>query len=137
MTQEIENKTIVKSKDVADVVNGFVNLMDEIEQGKEHLWVLGLDVRNTVLFADLVSIGTTSQTLAHPREIFRRAIANNSVYIILAHNHPSEDITPSTEDLEITAKLVKGGKLLDILLIDHVIVNGKEHTSLKALGLLG
>ena len=96
-----------------------------------------LDVKNRVIGIHTVSIGTLNASLVSAREVFKAAILCNAASIILAHNHPSGDLTPSPEDIQVTDVLRKAGKLLDIEVLDHVIV-GEEgsHSSLRRLGLI-
>ena len=89
---------------------------------REVFLVLLLNAKNKVERVACVSIGTLTASLVHPREVFRGAILHGAASIILAHNHPSGDPTPSREDIEITERLAEGGKLLGIDLLDHVIV---------------
>ncbi len=90
---------------------------------KEHFVVFYLDSRNQEIKREIISIGTLNESLVHPREVFESAIKNNAASIIVAHNHPSGDLEPSQEDIEITKKLVHAGKILNINIIDHVIVS--------------
>lgn len=141
MELKIKEKTkLTKPMEVAKIFNGFLGLMDDIEKEKEHLWCIGLDGRNVIKFVDLVTIGIIDETIMHPREIFRRAIVKGCSSIILGHNHPSGDVTPSDEDIIITNRIAKAGKLLGIALVDHVIVNGRplmaQFTTLKGMGLI-
>jgi DNA repair protein RadC len=89
---------------------------------KEHFVVFYLDSRNQEIQREIISVGTLNESLVHPREVFEGAIKNNASSIIIAHNHPSEDLEPSQADIEITKKLVYAGKILDIKIIDHVII---------------
>ncbi len=91
------------------------------DEMKEYFYALYLDTKSKLLAYDVVSIGTLSASLVHPREVFRPAIDLASASIIVAHNHPSGDTTPSREDYEITERLQKSGTLIGIKVIDHVI----------------
>ena len=82
-----------------------------------------LDSKNRVIAKEVVSVGTLNQTLAHPREIFKAAIMNNSAAIILCHNHPSGNVEPSAQDNALTKRMADAGKLLGIPVHDHVIVS--------------
>lgn len=93
---------------------------------KEHFVAFYLNARNQEIKREIISIGTVSASLVHPREVFEGAIKNNASSIILAHNHPSGDTEPSQDDIEITKKLVHAGKILDIKVIDHVIVTNNK-----------
>lgn len=89
---------------------------------REHFLSLLLDQKHAVLGIDEVSVGTLSASLVHPREVFKSAILANAAAIIVTHNHPSGDPTPSGEDMRITQKLVEAGETLGIPCIDHVIL---------------
>jgi DNA repair protein RadC len=101
---------------------------------KEHFVVLYLNTRHQVLSRDFVSIGTLNASLVHPREVFEPALRHSAAALVLVHNHPSGDPTPSAEDKELTARLVEAGKLLGIEVLDHVVVSEKAHHSLQEHG---
>ena len=88
---------------------------------KEHFVILCFDTRNKLIFED-VSVGTLNASLVHPREVFYKAIQNSASHIIVAHNHPSGDCTPSEEDKQTTKRLVEAGKIIGITVVDHIIV---------------
>ena len=83
-----------------------------------------------------VSIGSLSTSIVHPREVFKAAILMGAANIILAHNHPSGDPSPSKEDIEITQRLAKAGEILGIEVLDHLILTPSGHISFKDKGLL-
>ena len=93
------------------------------------VFCLGTDL--SVISREIISIGTLNSCIIHPREIFRTAIVRNANSIIICHNHPGGNITPSKEDLKITEQLKKAGEILNIPLLDHVIVTPTAYTSLK------
>jgi DNA repair protein RadC len=93
-----------------------------LDKNKEQFMILHLDSKNRVIKDEIVSIGTLNASIIHPREVFKSAIKESVNSIILVHNHPSGDVTPSSEDEEITMRLFEAGKLLDIKVLDHVIV---------------
>lgn len=101
---------------------------------REHFVVLMLNTKNKPIGINTVSIGTLNSSLVHPREVFKPAILANAAGIILGHNHPSGDTTPSREDVETTKRLVEAGKLLGIQVLDHVIVSDEGTLSLKERG---
>jgi len=103
---------------------------------KEHFVVLLLDSQNNLIHINDISIGTLNETLVHPREVFEPAVRLLAACIIVAHNHPSGNLEPSKEDLEVTQKLVESGKILGIEVIDHVIVTNKNYLSLHEEGLI-
>ena len=106
--------------------------MDDIRGSKkEHFVVFYLDSRNQEIQREIISVGTLNESLVHPREVFEGAIKNNAASIIIAHNHPSGDIQPSQDDIEITKKLIHAGKILNIMIISHVIVTKDKWEELK------
>jgi DNA repair protein RadC len=104
------------------------------ESKKEHFVELCLDTKNQVIREDTVSIGSLNANVVHPREVFRTALIESAAHIIVAHNHPSGDPTPSREDIEITKKLVETGKIMGIDVLDHVIIGDCRHFSMKEAG---
>ncbi|ADO77373.1 RadC family protein [Halanaerobium praevalens] len=102
---------------------------------QEVLRVILLDVKNKVISVPEISRGGLSSSIVHPREVFKEAIRRSSAAIILVHNHPSGDPTPSADDLSITKKLVKTGKIIGIEIIDHIIIAGDKYLSFKEKGL--
>lgn len=103
---------------------------------QEHFYVLHLDAKNHVVRSQQVHVGTLSMSVVGPREVFREAIREAASSIIVAHNHPSGDPTPSPEDIDITRKLKQIGELLDIPLLDHVIIGDPGFVSLRQKGVL-
>lgn len=103
---------------------------------KEHFFVLSFDARNKLLGIDVVSLGILNASLVHPRETFEAAIRRHADHIVVAHNHPSDELTPSQEDQEITRLLSLSGKTLGIEMVDHVIVGKVGYWSFKEQGLL-
>lgn len=103
---------------------------------REHFWRIDLDARSKVLGYEVVSIGTISASLVHPRELFKGAILNNAAAIIIAHNHPSQDTTPSAEDKEVTRRIQKAGEILGIPLLDHMVLADDRFHSFKDSGMI-
>lgn len=102
----------------------------------ECLAVLLLNTRRRVKGHQLLTMGTMDSLLVHPREVFRGAIAAAAAALVLAHNHPSGDPTPSEADIKVTRDLIRAGQLLKIEVLDHVILGAGRHLSLRALGYL-
>ncbi len=116
-------------------------LADIAQAGQEMFIVLTLDCKNKILGRHVVSVGLLDTCPAHSREIFRRAILDNCKSIVLAHNHPSGDPTPSAEDIRLTRDLTAAGKLIGIPVLDHVIVGADEsgavqHHSMRESGVV-
>ena len=116
------NNQVITIHSALDIFNGF-KFLKECEQ--EVFIVVCLDNKSKIIAKDIVGIGTLDSLNIHPRDVFRRAIYNNTAKIITIHNHPSGDPSPSKEDIEVTKRLVDAGDLLDIKVLDHIIV-GKE-----------
>jgi DNA repair protein RadC len=123
-----ERPTINSAADAARLLTDMGHLQ------QEHVRVMLLDMNRRVLATPTVYIGTLNASVLRVSEIFREAVTRNSPAIIVAHNHPSGNPSPSPEDIEITRTLVAAGKLLDISLIDHLIIGQQEWRSLKQMG---
>ncbi|MCS6830325.1 MAG: DNA repair protein RadC [Armatimonadota bacterium] len=106
------------------------------DEKQEHVVVLLLNTRNRVMRQTTVTKGTLDASLLHPREVFREAVRHSASSIILAHNHPSGDPTPSSEDIQITRRLHQAGQIMGIDLLDHVILGDGRWVSLKAQGMI-
>ncbi len=98
---------------------------------KEHFAVLLMNTKNHVIGMPIVSTGSLSASIVHPREVFQAAIRQSAASMILVHNHPSGDPTPSREDIAVTERLVKAGKIMDIAVLDHIIIGDNRFYSLK------
>jgi DNA repair protein RadC len=104
---------------------------------REHFWCLALNTKNQLLKMVEVSIGSLNASIVHPRELFKEAVKVSAASIVLVHNHPSGDPTPSGADVQLTRRLVKAGDVLGIEVLDHVVIgDGGEHSSLRDLGLM-
>ena len=117
----------------ADAANLLMSEMAFLEQ--EHLRVITLDTRNRVLNIQTVYIGSLNTSVVRIGELFRSAIKDNAAALIVAHNHPSGDPTPSPEDTQVTKQLVEAGKLLNIQVLDHLVIGRNRFVSLKERGL--
>lgn len=118
-------------QDIAHLVMEEMRYLD-----REHFRIVSLSTKNHVLGISSISVGSLNSSLVHPRECFKEAIRRNSNAIILLHNHPSGDPTPSREDLEVTRRLADGGQILGIEVLDHVIIGDNRYISLKERGIL-
>lgn len=104
------------------------------EQKKENFIELCLDTKNQIIKEEIISIGSLNANVVHPREVFKTALAVSAAHIIVAHNHPSGDPTPSREDIEVTKKLMEAGKIIGVDVLDHVIIGDGRHFSMKEAG---
>lgn len=130
LLQNKQSALILSPKDVWD------ELRDIRDHKKEHFIIFFLDSRNQEIKREIVSVGSLNTNLVHPREVFEPAVRYLAAQIVVAHNHPAGDSSPSQEDLEITKQLVGAGKILGIELKDHVIVSKTDFFSFKEHKLL-
>lgn len=118
--------TVRGGKDVYEYIKAD---MDDLD--RESFAVILLNARNQVICKEVVSVGSLDASIVHPREIFKNSIRRNAAAIILVHNHPSGDPTPSDDDLEVTKRLAESGRLLGILVFDHVVVARSSFVSMR------
>lgn len=95
---------------------------------KEHFIALHLDGKNRIVCCDMVSTGSLSQSIVHPRELFKTALLSSAAAVILMHNHPTGDPTPSTEDLTITRRLQEAGDMIGIRVLDHIVIGDSYYS---------
>jgi len=140
--EEAKNKALmsIQVKEAAPMVllplNVYERLREYCDHRKENFIVLLLNTQQEIIAQEVVSVGTLNTSLVHPREVYQRAIAAGCASIIVAHNHPSGSLEPSTEDLQITKRLQDAGKLLGIELVDHVIISKQGYSSFRERNLL-
>lgn len=103
----------------SQVFDTFSFLRDET---KEYFIALHLDGKNRIVCCDMVSTGSLNQSIVHPRELFKTALLSSAAAVILLHNHPTGDPTPSTEDLTITRRLIEAGEMIGIKVLDHIVI---------------
>ena len=117
----------------AQVAEIFSFLHNEV---KEHFFTVHLDGKNRILCLDLVSVGSLNQSIVHPREVFKTSLITSAAALLLVHNHPTGDPTPSAEDIAITRRLKEAGEIIGIKVLDHVIVGTEGYLSFVERGLL-
>jgi len=122
--KKVEMPIIRSPQDVWEFVSDMHNLR------KEYLRGLYLNIKQQIIHDEIISIGTIDQSIAHPRDIFNPAIKYHAAAIIIVHNHPSEDSTPSQADIELTYKIKEIGNLLSIAVLDHIIVTKSGYQSI-------
>lgn len=131
---QIDTKLLSKITSPVDLYNQFKFLFEN--ETVEKVVAFWLTSSNKVSGFEIISSGSLNSSIAHPREIFRGAIVNNCANMILAHNHPSGNLEPSNEDIQLTKKVVESGKILDINVFDHIIF-GDGYTSFVERRLMG
>lgn len=124
-----ERYVVRSPEDGADYVMEEMRTLDQ-----EHFIALFLNTKNQIIHSQTIFIGTLNSSVVHPREIFREAVRRSSASIIVAHNHPSGDPTPSPEDINVTKRLVKAGKIMGIEVLDHLVIGDGRFISLKEKG---
>ncbi|WP_188385670.1 RadC family protein [Ornithinibacillus halotolerans] len=126
-----ERYVIRSPEDGADYV------MEEMRNlNQEHFVAIFLNTKNQIIHRQTIFIGSLNASIVHPREVFREAVKRSAASIIVAHNHPSGDPTPSQEDIHVTRRLVESGKMIGIELLDHLIIGDRKFVSLKEKGYL-
>lgn len=103
---------------------------------REHFKVLYLDRKGGIIIAEDISVGGLHSSMAHPREVFKNAVKRSAASVILVHNHPSGDPSPSHEDVETTRRLAEAGRIVGIEVLDHVIIGDNRYCSMKSRGLI-
>lgn len=128
---EVGNKPVVKAPDdVASVVRGKLK-----DKKKEHFLALLLDTRGRLIKTAEISVGSLDSSIVHPREVFKEAISASAASVIFVHNHPSGNPEASEDDIKLTKRLAEAGDIMGIDVLDHIIIGGKNHVSLKRQGL--
>lgn len=105
------------------------------DKAKEHFKLVILNTRNKVTGIIPISVGTLNASLVHPREVFKEAIRGSAASVIVVHNHPSDDLEPSEEDIKLTRRMVEAGNIMGIEVLDHIIITRNNYLSLKSRGL--
>lgn len=137
-----EDATLIKADTAEKIVQYMAGAFDQYPE-QEQFWVVLLNRKNVPKGRHLVTLGTATASLAHPREVFRAAILASATAIVCVHNHPSGDPSPSGEDVQVTRLLSQASKTVEITLLDHVIIGeasadpmGKGYYSFREAGLL-
>lgn len=132
-TQKIK---LTSSADIYKIMQQVLLRENKIDRNKEHFWTIGLDNANRILYIELISLGTTTSAPVEPMQVFRVAVLKAAVQMVLVHNHPSGEVKPSKEDINITDRLIQVGNILGIKVIDHLIIGEKTFNSFNDTELL-
>ncbi len=124
----------VKINEPSTIANLYMDEMRYLE--KEHFRIALLNTKNQIIVTEEISVGTLNASIVHPRDVFMAAIKRNANSMILIHNHPSGDPTPSNEDMNITNRLVDAGNLIGIKVLDHIIIGDNRYISFKEKNLI-
>lgn len=131
-----EKIKILNTEDLYGIMQQVLLREDKIDQDREHFWVIGLANNNRILFIELVSMGSVNKTIVEPMEVFSLALQKRAVHLILCHNHPSGDLTPSAEDKDLTDRLIQVGLIVNLPVLDHQIISTKGYLSFEYTGLM-
>lgn len=129
MSQEYADRRFTDPRQISDVFD-FLR-----RESKEYFFTAHLDGKNRITCLDCVSVGSLNQSIVHPREVFKTALLSSAAAIILVHNHPTGDPSPSSEDISITKRLKEAGEIMGIRIIDHIII-GVDYLSFVERGLM-
>ena len=129
LVRENEQETQTQITSPSDAYRAFKHLQDEAQ---EVLAMIMLDTKNNVIGYSEVNRGGLNSSIASPREIAKRALLSNANAVILAHNHPSGDTTPSKQDLEVTEHIAKALALIEIKLLDHIVIGYNKYHSIMS-----
>ena len=134
--KRLSRAEIVEKRRINTAFDVYSLLRDELEYEKREIFIaIFQDTKGCVICHEVISIGNLSQTLVHPREVFYPAIRHKAASMIIVHNHPSGDPTPSPQDIEITNRLIQSSKVISIPILDHIIIGHQKYISLKEKGL--
>lgn len=136
LVREPEAFYAAKIKSPEDVYNVIEDQLELSLADREHFITIYLNRKNKVNAIEIVSIGTAFGTLVSPSEVFKPALLTSSLHVILVHNHPSGDSTPSNDDIKTTSRLKEAGEILGIEVLDHIIIGDKEYCSLAEKSLI-
>ena len=137
---ELTRRGLEKGIGILPVISRPTDLLPALaeikDQRREHFVCLYLNARNQVIYREVVSIGSLCASIVHPREVFLAAVQHSAASVILAHNHPSGDVSPSKADIDLTQRLVDAGRIMGIDVLDHIVVAHNDFISFKERGLL-
>ncbi len=130
------SKRLLQKKNNLRIIHGPEDAAEYVQEHlalekKEHFCEILLNTKNHIIGWQVISVGSLTASVVHPREVFAPAVLHHAAAIIVAHNHPSGDPTPSKEDIQVTQRLVKAGKIMDIQILDHIIIGDNNFVSMK------
>ena len=133
---ESQKIKVLCSDDIYSIMQRVLLRENKIDRNREHFWTISLDSVHKILNIELISLGTVSQTLVEPMEVFSVPLQKRAVKIILVHNHPSGEIQPSEVDKDLTDRLIQVGRIMHLPVLDHLIITEKTYYSFADSGLL-
>lgn len=124
------------ARDLYGIMQRILLRENEIDREKEHFWMIGLNMANTILYIELVSMGSVRATQVEPMNVYRVAVLKGATSVLAVHNHPSGRMIPSDADKDVTDRLIQVGKILNIELLDHLIISSERYMSFLDTGLM-
>lgn len=131
-----DKRYIESTDDVYSIMQRVLLRDNQIDQEKEHLWMIGMNQAGYILYIELIALGSYKSVDVEPMNVFRVAVMKNASRVILVHNHPSGSLAPSDADKDITDRLIQVGRILNIDLIDHLIITPKSYISFRSIKLM-
>ena len=128
-SQLFSGRRVRSPEDAANIIRDFIGDSD-----RERFVVLGMSTKNEPQVLQIVHTGSINASIVHPRDVMKALILANCASCVVGHNHPSNDVTPSPEDIDVTERLVEAGKILGIDVLDHIILSSNTFLSLKEKG---
>jgi DNA repair protein RadC len=133
---EAEKIKILTADDIYKIMQTILLREQKIDQNKEHFWIIGLANNLTLLFVELIGLGTVNQVLVNPMEVFSFALQKRAVKIMLCHNHPSGELKPSKEDKDTTDRMIQVGRIVGTPVLDHLIITERSYLSFNNINLM-
>lgn len=133
---DAERIKILTSDDIYKIMQQILLREKKIDQNKEHFWIMGLASNLTLLFVELIGLGTVNRVLVNPMEVFSFALQKRAVKIMLCHNHPSGELLPSDDDKDTTDRMIQVGRIVGTPIVDHIIITDRSYLSFKDIGLM-
>jgi len=127
---------ISSSSTIAVIMQQILKRENKLGRSQEHFWVIGLNKAGKILFIELIGLGRQNRVTANPPDVFRMAIYKLAVTLIMVHNHPSGEMKPSNADKLITDRIIKVGEIINVDVIDHIIIDEKNHFSFCDAGII-
>lgn len=128
-SQMFEGRRVRSPEDAANIIRDFIGDSD-----REKFVVLGMSTKNEPTVLQVVHTGSINASIVHPREVMKALLLSNACTAVVCHNHPSNDVTPSPEDIDVTERLVEAGKIIGIDVMDHIILGSDKFLSMKEKG---
>lgn len=131
-----EKIKVLNGDDLYGIMQKILLRAERIDRDREHFWIVGLANNNRILFIELIGLGSVNATIAEPMDVFSFALQKRAVKVVLVHNHPSGELTPSEADKDTTDNLIQAGRIVRTEVYDHLIITERSYLSFRESGLL-